>query len=157
MNLSITHAGVHFIATMEDFSPVVYEDQAGKQTIGYGHLVRAGERWDRITQGEALDLMMRDIAREIAQVDAVLRVELQPFEADAVISWAFNVGGHSASRSSLIRLLNIGNTEGAANQFLRWDKITDPKTGKKIVSRGLRRRRERERGLFLLADYGGAW
>ena len=57
--------------------------------------------------------------------------------------FAYNVGTGALQKSTLIKLLNAGDTQGAADQFLRWNKA-----GGQVVA-GLTRRREAERKLFL--------
>ncbi len=132
MTLSMTEAGVDFLSRQEGFRP--------------------GETFDAITEPEAQVLLGLDVARIAIPVQTALRVELKPHQADAVLSLAFNVGGATVAGSTLLRLLNAGNIGGAADQFLRWNRITVD--GKKTISRGLSARRERERALFLFADYG---
>ena len=152
MTLSMTEAGVEFLSRQEGFRSRPYLDQAGKPTIGYGHLIRPGETFDAIGEPEALVLLKRDVARVAIPVQTALRVPLKPYQADAVLSLAYNVGGAAVAKSTLMRLLNAGSVIRTADQFTRWNKITVK--GRKVVSEGLSARRERERRLFLFADYG---
>jgi len=152
MTLSMTEAGVEFLSRQEGFRSRPYLDQAGKPTIGYGHLIRPGETFDVINEPKALLLLKLDMERIAKPVQTALRVELKPYQADAVLSLTFNVGGAAVARSTLLRHLNAGNIGAAADQFSRWNKITV--NGRKVVSNGLSTRRERERRLFLFADYG---
>jgi lysozyme len=152
MTLHMTDAGLDFICRQEVFKPRSYPDQAGKPTIGYGHLIRPGETFGTITEPEALALLKLDVARITKPVAEALRVELKPYQIDAVMSLAFNCGGAAIARSTLLRHVNAGNIGAAADQFKVWNKITVK--GKKVVSKGLSARRERERRLFLFADYG---
>jgi lysozyme len=48
--------------------------------------------------------------------------------------------------STLVRMLNAGETAGAADQFLRWNHTNGQ------VLEGLTRRREAQRSLFLMPD-----
>ena len=152
MTLSMTEAGVEFLSRQEGFRSRPYLDSAGKPTIGCGHLIRPGETFDAITEPEAQVLLGLDVARIAIPVQTALRVELKPYQADAVLSLAFNVGGAAVANSTLLSLLNAGDIGGAADQFSRWNKITV--NGRKVVSKGMSTRRERERRLFLFADYG---
>lgn len=63
----------------------------------------------------------------------------------ALTSLAYNFGGGSLERSTLLKLLNEGDYKGAADQFPLWDHAA----GK--VSDGLLKRREAERVLFFAA------
>jgi len=152
MTLSMTDAGLDFLCRQEGFRPRPYRDQAGKPTIGYGHLIRAGETFDVINQDKALLLLRLDMERIAIPIQTALRIPLKPFQADAVLSLAYNVGGAAVATSTLLRHLNAGNIGAAADQFLKWNKVTI--NGKKVISKGLSTRRERERKLFLFADYG---
>jgi lysozyme len=152
MTLHMTDAGLDFLCRQEGFRSRPYLDQAGLPTIGYGHLIRAGETYDALTEQEAQVLLRLDMERIAIPIQTALRVAIKPYQADAVLSLAFNVGGAAVARSTLLRLLNAGSIGGAADQFLKWNKITV--NGRKVASKGLSARRERERRLFLFADYG---
>ncbi|KQD16250.1 lysozyme [Acinetobacter baumannii] len=62
---------------------------------------------------------------------------------DALVSLAYNIGSGAFKGSTLLKLLNKGDYKGAADQFLVWNKA-----GGKVM-KGLVRRREAERALFL--------
>lgn len=61
---------------------------------------------------------------------------------DALVSFAYNLGGKALAGSTLMRLHKAGDYPGAAKQFLRWNKAA----GK--VMRGLTRRRTAEAELY---------
>lgn len=147
--LNLSPEGAAFIAGWEGFRGSMYRDAAGHPTIGFGHLIRPGENWTRISEGDALDLLMQDAEREAAPVDARLLHPLKPYQQDALISIAFNCGGYAIARSTLVRRLNENRLSDAANEFLRWDKAG----GQPL--RGLAKRRAAEHRLFLFADYSG--
>ena len=48
--------------------------------------------------------------------------------------------------------VNQCDFEGAADEFLVWNKVRNPKTGKLEVSKGLEKRRKREREIFVLKN-----
>jgi lysozyme len=154
MTLRMTEAGLDFLCRQEGFRSRPYLDSAGKPTIGYGHLIQRGETFDAITEAEAMTLLKADQARVFGLVEKALTVEPKPYQADAILSLAYNVGGAAVANSTLLWLFNTGNIGGAADQFSRWNKITV--NGRKVASKGLTARRERERKLFLFADYGAA-
>lgn len=81
-------------------------------------------------------------------VSAAVTVSLSQSQFDALVSFAYNVGIGAFRSSTLLRKLNAGDYQGAADQFLLWDK----NDGK--VMRGLTRRRQAERALFLSVDAG---
>jgi lysozyme len=145
--LTLSPAGVAFIAQFEGFWPTVYRCPAGKPTIGYGHVIRPGEYFEAVSREQALVLLQRDAEREAAPVSRALDQILNSYQQDALISLAFNCGGTAIALSHLVRRLNQGLFNDAADQFLRWNKVNgDP-------VRGLTRRRIAERNLFLTGEY----
>jgi len=146
--LHLSPEGAAFIAGFEGFRAEGYTCVAGKRTIGYGHVIQPGEYFQAVSKPQAMVLLQRDAEREAAPVARHLTVELSQYQQDALISLAFNCGGRSIARSTLVKKLNQGLTDEAAEEFLRWNKIG------RVESRGLSRRRAAERTLFLTGDYG---
>jgi lysozyme len=62
---------------------------------------------------------------------------------DAITSLAFNIGLGNLQSSTLRMKYNRSDYDGAADEFLKWRKANG------VVLRGLERRREAERALFL--------
>jgi lysozyme len=134
------------------FAPMIYRDWAGHPTIGWGHRVRPGEAFQQpISAVEADRLLAADVARVVPNIAASLRnrPEVTQSMFDAVVCWAFNVGIGAALGSTLMARLKSRDWQAAADQFPRWNKATNPKTGKKEPLAGLTRRRQAERDLFL--------
>lgn len=147
--LQVTPEGAAFIARFEGFRASAYTCPAGKPTIGYGHVIQADElRPWVITPAAALELLIQDATREAAPVARALTVPLTTYQADALISLAFNCGGRAIARSTLLRRISAGLMTDAAEEFLRWNRVG------KVESRGLTRRRRAEKALFLHATYG---
>lgn len=132
------------------FASHVYRDAAGHETVGWGHRVRPGERFAKpLTAAEADRLLAEDLERFAAGVRRFVAVPLTQSMFDALCCFAFNVGAGALAGSTLLRLLNVCDYAAAADQFLVWNKATNPKTGKKAPLAGLTRRRKAERDLFL--------
>lgn len=132
------------------FAPVAYRCPAGKQTIGWGHVIKPGERFAQpISEAEATRLLAADLGRFWRGVGAIVTVPLTQSMVDALACFAFNVGLAAFQSSTLLQFLNAGEYEAAADQFARWNKSTDPATGKKVALAGLTRRRKAERALFV--------
>lgn len=111
-------------------------------TIGYGH-THTTKQGMKITAGQAESLLRKDITWVEKAVNKLVVVPLTQNQFDALSSLVFNIGEGGFSSSTLLRLLNSGDYEGAANQFLRWNRQ------KGRVLNGLTKRREEERKLFL--------
>lgn len=111
-------------------------------TIGYGH-THTAKQGMKITEPQAEELLRRDIAWAENAVNKSAVVPLTQNQFDALVSFVFNVGEGAFGSSTLLRMLNAKDYEGAANQLLRWNKQ------KGRVLNGLTKRREEERKLFL--------
>lgn len=131
---------------------------AGVWTIGWGHAIKKNGALLRgpgrkveayalypggITIEEAEELLSQDIAIAEADVARLVKVPLNENQHGALVSFVFNLGAYQFSESTLLRLLNAGDYEGAAKQFPRWIYSG----GKKL--NGLIKRREAERQLFV--------
>lgn len=116
-------------------------------TIGVGHTSRAGPpkvtKGMKITRAQADEILSRDLATFEAAVSKAVKVPLNQNEFDALVSLAFNIGAGAFAKSTLVKKLNAGDRAGAATAFLSWNKAA----GK--VMKGLTKRREDERRLFL--------
>ena len=144
--LSCSPRGRALIEKFEGLRLTAYQDMVGVWTIGYGHTgpdVKAGLT---ITQQQAEQLLINDPARFTHGVTALVTVKINQKQFDALVSFAYNLGLGSLQQSTLLRLLNAGNFQAAADQFPRWDRAG----GKEVA--GLLARRNAERALFLTPD-----
>lgn len=145
--LSVSDRGIAFIARHEGFKPSVYKDPAGLDTIGYGHKVKAGEKFGpKLGNEEARRLLLADIATAEAAVHKQVKVTLAQQQYDALVSFVFNVGGQAFASSTLLKQLNAGNYKSAATEMLRWCNIR--LQGKVKPSPGLLARRVAEQTMF---------
>lgn len=132
------------------FASVVYACPAGYPTIGWGHRVQHGERIAQpISAAEADQMLIADLQRIYSQIRPSIQVPLTQSMIDALGCFAFNFGPSAFLGSTLRNRLNAGNYAEAADEFLRWNKAINKKTGKMEVLSGLTRRRQAERELFL--------
>ncbi len=128
---------------------VPYNDSAGHPTIGWGHRILPGEWFAMpLTAEESDDLLRSDLERLADGVNSLVTAPITQSMFDALVCFSFNVGLGALKGSTLLRLLNQHWYAAAAQQFERWDKATDPKTGDKVSLAGLKRRRLAERRLF---------
>jgi lysozyme len=135
-------AGIRFMQSFEALRLDRYADAAGLPTIGYGHRIQPGEAYQIISPEQADALFRHDLAHTEQAVNQAVEVVLAQSEFDACASLALNIGGGNFARSTLVRLLNSGNTALASNQFLVWDHCN----GKEVP--GLYARRVAEKALF---------
>ncbi len=111
-------------------------------TIGYGHTkgVKMGQK---ITKEQAEQFLREDLDWSEKAVSKLVKVTLKQNQFDALVSLVFNIGETNFSKSSVLRFLNAGNYQKAADSFLLWNKQ------KGTVLKGLVNRRQKERELFL--------
>ena len=137
-----------------DFAAEPYTCPAGKKTVGWGHVIRPDDRFAYpLTEERADGILRRDLERLAEQIQRVIRPSvlrsIKQCQIDTLLCFAFNVGFGAFSSSTLLAKLNMCDPTGAADQFGRWNKARDPKTGAMIELAGLTRRRKAERDLFL--------
>lgn len=164
-SLRTSAAGRLAIRRHEGTEYTAYQDVAGKWTIGTGHLVTAVEYaalvgTPRLVAGKSRGSVTLTAVQELALFDAdlsdaegaVRRYVVVPITQgmfDALTSWVFNFGGGALSGSTLLKKINASDWLGAAAEFLRWNKATDPATGQKMEVAGLTTRRQKEQQMFL--------
>lgn len=144
--MKISDNGVNLIKHFEGFVHYVYKDAAGHPTIGYGHLIKSGEKFTSITKKEGIMLLKNDLIQFENGINRLVRVPLTQGEFDALVSFAFNLGNGALQRSTLLMKLNRLEYGDAADEFTRWVYAG----GRRL--KGLVRRREAERAMFLGED-----
>jgi lysozyme len=156
---TLSAAGLAFIKSWESFRASVYLDTAGIPTTGYGHaifhatLAQAQAQFPNgLTEQQACDLLAKDVAPFVVNVNAYVKVPLTQCQFDALVSFEYNAGAGALDGSTLLRVLNAGDYAGAAQHFLDWDKYHNS-AGQLVVSSGLLRRRTAEQNMFLNGVY----
>ena len=146
----VSNGAIALVKEFEGFRAAAYLDTDGTPVIGYGQSRVEGRRvrlGDYISY-PAADTSLRTELKTIQQeILSVVKVELNSNQLGAISSLAFNTGFHAIKKSTLVRKLNQKDYEGAADEFLRWDKANIG--GRLVKMPGLSRRRGRERQLFL--------
>ncbi len=155
--MQLSTNGFNVIKNFEGLSLSAYRDEAGVWTIGYGSTryhdgitVKPGDKLGSEVQADAL--FRNTMGQYQNAVNRYVKVPLSQNQFDALVSFTYNVGVGGLEESTLLIKLNEKNYIEAAAHFLAWDKITDPKTGQKIVSETLLERRKEESRLFLTPD-----
>ncbi len=141
MTRKTNEAGIELIKAFEGLSLTPYYDVAGYPTVGYGHAINV-DMSQTITEQQAEDLLVDDLGHAERAVVRACKVPLTDNQFAALVSLCFNCGPKPLYLTLGSKLAGK-DYEGAANEFLRWNKA-----GGKVVN-GLTRRREAERTLFL--------
>lgn len=140
---------IELIKRSEGFKSYPYIDCVGIPTIGYGSTryedgtrVKLGDQ--PIDTLRAEKLLYATLASEYEPgVNHAVQVCLRQCQFDALVDFAYNLGVNQLKASTLMRKLNTGDYEGAAQEFGKWVH------GDGKVLPGLVTRREAERKLFL--------
>lgn len=138
----ISSKGLDLLKVLEGLSLTAYQCIAGVWTIGYGH-TKTAKPGMVITEEVADELLREDVRDSEFDVNRLVEVHLTQSQFDALVCFTYNLGAHNLKSSTLLKKLNAGDYYGAANQFPLWVR------SRGRVIKGLVRRRESERQLFL--------
>ena len=114
MPRNISDNGLHFTAAWEQFRGTAYRATPAEKylTIGYGHYGSDVKEGQKITEGQALILLNRDMAVAVKAVDAVAHPSLTQAQFDAVVDLVFNAGpGVIASSTGTGQALRAGDVK----------------------------------------------
>lgn len=142
---SPTKTGIWGLMLIKHFEGIMlckYDDGVGVITIGYGHTKTVDSLPECITARKADALLAQDLKDSEWCIKNRVDVPLESTHFDALSSFTFNLGCGNLSRSTLLRKLNIGRYDVAANEFPRWNRA-----GGRVL-RGLTIRRNAEKWLF---------
>jgi lysozyme len=138
----------HFEGCLKKVGPdryTAYKCPAGVATIGWGHTNHHGRKFsmgDIWSQAEVDAEFLSDMSGFEAAVRRLVKVPLEPWQFDALTSFAYNCGEGNLQKSTLLKKVNASDFAGAAEEFARWNK-----SGGKVLA-GLTRRRASEALLF---------
>ena len=139
----IPEAAKKIVVMFEGCSLEPYEDVAGNWTVGVGHLIPKDQPIRAISQQEADDLLVVDLASASDDVRRYVTVPLNDNQLSALISFTFNLGGPALKGSTLLKKLNAGDYFGASQEFPKWSNAGG------VRVQGLLRRRLAEQALFI--------
>ena len=146
--MKISHSGLSLIKKYEGLILEPYLDTAGIPTIGYGNTfyenglkVRLSDK--PISKDRAEDLLLNVVKRFEEGVNRLVKVEINQFQFDALVSFSYNVGLGALQSSTLLKRINNNPLDAdICHQFSRWNKA-----GGKVLL-GLTRRRSEEAALY---------
>lgn len=141
--MTFNQAGLDLLKSFEGCKLEAYKDIAGVVTIGYGATGKGVSLGDTWTQEQAEERLKSDLEAFSEGVYDLLEQEVTENQFSALVCFAYNVGLAALYRSTLLKYVNSGRMQEAADQFPKWNKA-----GGRAV-KGLTRRRLAERDLFL--------
>jgi len=145
--MQLSAEGLDLIKKSEGFRDHLYRDVAGFPTIGYGHLIKPTESFpggiaEPITEPQAAAILAADVQDAEQAVARLVKVVLTQGQFDALVDFCFNLGAHRLASSTLLRELNAGHRDAAAQQLFAWDHAGG------AVNSGLKARRQAEFDLW---------
>lgn len=137
----INSAGLSILKRFEGLRLTAYSDAGGTATIGWGH-TRGVVQGDKTTAAGADIFLAHDVGDAEDAVNQLVSCELNPNQFSALVCLVFNIGETQFAQSSMLKLLNAGEIDAAANEFHRWNNAG----GQQLP--GLTRRRQAEEELY---------
>ncbi|UYL86103.1 lysozyme [Acinetobacter phage vB_AbaM_BP10] len=145
--MTTSDTGINLISTFEGTRLTAYDDGVGVWTIGIGTTIYPNgtkvKKGDTCTSEQAKTYFKHDLVKFENVVNESVKVPLSQNQFDALVSLTYNIGSGAFKNSTLLKLLNNGDYQGAADQFPAWKKA-----GGRVLE-GLVKRRAAERDLFL--------
>lgn len=146
---------LRFVGSYEGYSSTIYVCPAGKDTIGYGHVLTSEAEYQKyangITKEQALELMRQDMQRfnnSLKKFVTSNDIQLTQCQYDALLSFSFNCGSAwMTNGSGLSKLLINGEFDKVGAKLGEYVK------GGGQVLPGLVNRRADEAELFNNGDY----
>lgn len=139
----INKAGLEIIKRYEGLRLRAYYCPAKVLTIGYGHTGKDVTSEMVISQNMADLLLAHDCINSEKSILKLVKVKLSENQLSALTSFVFNVGQGNFKESTMLKLINDGKLEKAADEFIKWNKSNGQ------VLPGLVSRRQSEKDLFL--------
>lgn len=116
--LKISKQGLELIRTYETFTSPVELSDYGQPMGGYGHVgkeFRIGDLGVKtVSREEAENLLLRDLVSVETALNALIEVQLNQNQFDALCSFTFSVGTLRFAASPVLKLINKGNFKVAA-------------------------------------------
>lgn len=146
--MKINQATVDLVKEFEGYRADAYKCPAGVWTIGYGTTAAAGVGIEpkpgmTISKSDAEAYLEATLDKFADKIAPLITAPINENEFGAFLSLAYNIGPGAFRRSSALDAFNDGDKANAAKAILLWNKA-----GGKVL-KGLTRRREAERKLFL--------
>lgn len=122
--MQLSAEGLELMKRFEGFRNHQYTDVAGFATIGYGHRIVPPEAFPGgVSEPQATALLAGDVSAAERAVSRMVKVALTQGQFDALVDFCFNLGAGRLQSSTLLRCLNAGRYDAAAEQLLLWDLV----------------------------------
>ena len=143
-NCKADRDSLRLITSFEGFSPFVYKDIVGIDTVGFGHALKPGEHFpEPMTGYEAQTLLESDVALFQAGINRLVKADLTKNRFAALLDYTFNLGVYTLQKSSVLAYVNAKRHKEVPSRLILYDRAGGR------VSNGLLRRREAEGTLYI--------
>ena len=97
-----------------------YKDVVGVWTVCHGHTGKDIMLGKTYTEAECRSLLNKDLATVARQINPYIKADIPETTRGALYSFVYSVGAGNFKTSTLLRLINQGDTKGACDQLRRW-------------------------------------
>lgn len=136
---------IDLIKRFEGFREAAYKPVKEEKnwTIAYGHSGPDVKQGQVVTKEQGEKILRNDIQRFVDGVNKLLKVSVNQYQFDALVSFAYNCGLGNLEDSDLLKFVNKKDFKDAANEFPKWVHGAN-----REVLPGLVKRRAAEKALF---------
>jgi lysozyme len=124
--MKMSENGLKLLSLREGERLRAYKDTKGIWTIGVGDTDLNNDGVRDVKEGQTItkEQSVRNLALDVTLVEDVVNKQVKSAltqnQFDALVSFVFNVGITAFGRSTMLKVLNLGNYAEAAKQFDRW-------------------------------------
>jgi lysozyme len=133
--MDYSKSGLALTESFESCRLTSYQDVRGVWTIGWGSTgpsIGPNLTW---TQDQCDSQLVLDLTKAEHAVNTLVTVPLTQGQYDSLVDFCYNCGIGAFSGSTMLKLLNAGQYDDAANEFQKWSHASG-----KVVAGLLRRR-----------------
>jgi len=149
----VSRTGIELIKSFEGLRQTATRLPDGRWSLGYGHTFSAREG-ARVSEDDAEALLRFDLLPIVEALNTLIQVPLEQHQFDALVSFCFNIGIDNFKTSKVLKRLNEGQMDEAAQAMDAWRSAEF--NGQVYVLEPLIRRRAAEKDLFLGTQGAGA-
>ena len=145
--MKISNEMIEVLKNTHKFTRYVWEAKTGLSYIGYGHLLKKGEKFTKLTKKECIALFDKDVSYINKTLNTLFKEEIPQNHFDVFASIIYDIGYNMFKTSSLLTLYKKGLLAEASLRIIVWSKY------KGIHSDALEYRRKIDYKIFTNNDY----
>lgn len=135
--------GYQIVRNFEGYMPFPYKDIAGIDTVGYGYVLRPGDKFTYpLLPPDADKLLRKTMGTFERDINRVVLIKLQQHQFDAIASLTYNIGSGAFTGSTVLKRVNARRHAEVPDGFLMWNKARIEGVLKPVKALTLRRREE---------------